>query len=142
MSTSSSHSSGPVTVTLTRTVSQLRSDGFGCRLQITATGVGVPDEIFLYELVPATVTPVAPATGKPVGITRAYGLAEYPAGIPATGPFPAFFRTAEYDVIIPSFLDVEDVWNELVNAVQELVTTVKALDTLVSPLTVTISSGG
>lgn len=138
---SSSLSHSTVSITLNRTLSEKRSDGHGFRLQITATGgVGVPNEIFLYQLVPATIVPAAPATGAPVGVTRAYGLADYPVGLPAVGPFPNFYRLDTYDVVVASVLDAEAIWEELLKAVQELISTVRTLDTLGQPLTVTVTS--
>ncbi len=101
-------------------------DGF--RFTVTAhDAFDMPNEIFLYLR-----RSLNPATGEQAdefsNVCSAPDLEEYPIGEPTSTP--AFFRSAEIDLVFRSQSEAEDAWTVLQREVAVLVNTLNINDAL------------
>jgi len=121
-------------ISLTRDIQQRvfvpnRGDAF--RLRVTAhDNELMPAEIFVYEqrvLDPYTAGTIDDFTH----IASPIDLLLYPIGLPDPAQFPAFFRKAVVDFLVPGQTQAETAWQEIHDQVCLLVDALDALDMLV-----------
>lgn len=83
-------------------------DGFRFRVEVVEA-IGLPAEIFGHQRILAD-----PATGSVIDeflfVCSPYDLAIYPANAPRLDQFPAFFRKASIDIVLPSLALSEETW--------------------------------
>jgi len=90
----------------------------GYRMQVTATGVNLPDEVFLYQREPFPLSSVT--RDVMIAVCRPGDLEEFPADAPVDGQEPPFFRLAALDFYHPCLDELEETWESLVADVNDL----------------------
>lgn len=111
-----------------RTFTANRGDCF--RLVIYAEDAeNMPNEVFLFEK--TLVDPELNTTADHfVTVCSPYDLTVYPVDAPDGEQFPAFFRKASIDILVPSSDLATTAWEAISTAVTELVAAMKRLDVL------------
>ena len=111
-----------------------RGDAF--RLRVTAhDNVSMPLEIFVHEK--RLMNPYSRETIDDfTHIASPIDLLLYPVGAPDANQFPAFFRKAVADFLVPGQLTATTAWEEIHEQVCRLVLALNALDVLAEVETV------
>jgi hypothetical protein len=122
-------------------------DGFRLVMALT-DGYLMPNEIFLYEPLPAGVQGYAPASGPQgpqdtataglasfVCVCSPADLAEYPAFAPAPGQVPPYFRLSHVDLLFRSKAEAMQAASDLQKDIARLVRSMNVNDQLSPPAT-------
>jgi hypothetical protein len=96
----------------------------------------VDPNIFLYQRI-AAVNDSEDDQDTFVGICSPVDLEDYPASAPASSSTdPAYFRMADIDIVVRSRTLMDNLWQQIVNDVDELVDTIAGICELGDPVVV------
>jgi len=99
------------------------------RVSVASTSHNMDPKLFLYlALPPNPDTDVQIA--EPQGVCSPTDLVDYPADTPAPNASPAWFRHHVVDYLLPSAVEMEDAWNQILKEVTALIDALNALDNL------------
>lgn len=102
---------------------------FRLRITATATAGDVPLEIFLYHRTPAQTV-----SGETMDVFQTVcgpaDIDDYPAGAPDSQADVKRFRRADVDLLLRSTEEVEEAWNSIFSAANQLCVALDRMDTL------------